>query len=332
MYFFDAQDFAFPKGSATSNLLINWQDTWYSHYYMNDFVFVNNTDGTLGVYYDPNYFTGTTDTIQNFSSQISEEYCKILNNKFEETRNELITSFYNGYSQVPDCYRIGHTDTCASERFATFFQSYGVYPSIPNCYWDKRRNTCATKSHPMGLPNQDGTFSSACCDGDSSLDYTTLMTKSLSDVTTVEDFEYYLSSELIDVKSRKVLSGYPTLRALYDRYTNSADYCPTTSSAFDYEQIDQFAHLIDSYWVDIVEQVVPATTIWGSVKIYGNTMFDQQKFEYKRGSLLTCMAGPCSLDNLEFLNACMNNIIDTFYTDECPCEVTGESVYYFGDE
>ena len=337
MYFFDAQDFAFPKGSATGSMQIFNRDTWYSHYYFNDYVFVNNPDGTLGVYYDANQFTGSTSGIQNFTTQITEEFCNVLSSKFDETRNELKTAFYDGYNQVPDCYKLENNMsdgvyTCASERFATFFQTYGLYQNVPNCYWDKRRNACATKSHPMGLPNQDGTFSSACCDGDSSLDYTTLMTKSLSDITTVEDFEYYLNSELIDVKSRKVLSGYPTLRALYDRYTNSADYCPTTSSAFDYEQIDQFAHLIDSYWVDIVEQVIPATTIWGSVKIYGNTMFDQQKFEYKRGTLFTCLTGPCSLDSLEFLNACMNNIIDTFYTDECPCEVTGESVYYFGDQ
>ena len=128
-----------------------------------------------------------------------------------------------------------------------------------------------------------------CCNGDESVNFSELMTQPLSAVTTIEDFEYYLSSELIDAKSRKVLSGYPTLRALYDRYTNSSDYCPTTSSAFDYTKMDQFAHLIDSYWVDIVEQVVPATTIWGSVKIYGNTIFDQQKFEYKKGSLFTCI-------------------------------------------
>ena len=27
--------------------------------------------------------------------------------------------------------------------------------------------------------------------------------------------------------------------------------------------------------------MVPATTIWGSVKVYSNTVFDQQKFKYK---------------------------------------------------
>ena len=41
-------------------------------------------------------------------------------------------------------------------------------------------------------------------------------------------------------------------------------------------------------WTDIIEQVVPATTIWGSVKIYSNTIFDQQKFKYKNGSLFIC--------------------------------------------
>jgi hypothetical protein len=154
-----------------------------------------------------------------------------------------------------------------------------------------------------------------CCSGETSVNFSELMTQPLSAVTTIEDFQYYISSELIDAKSRKVLSGYPTLRALYDRYTNSNNYCPTTSSAFNYENMDQFAHLIDSYWVDIVEQVVPATTIWGSVKIYGNTMFDQQKFQYKKGSLFTC-TNEMSCNGLDDINACLFNIIDTYYTNE----------------
>jgi hypothetical protein len=124
------------------------------------------------------------------------------------------------------------------------------------------------------------------------------MTQPLSDVKTVEEFGYYLNSELIDAKSRKTLSAYPTLRALYDRYTNSIDYCSTTSSSFDYTKIDKFSSLIDSYWVDIVEQVIPATTIWGSVKVYGNTIFDQQKFQYRKGSLFTCTKNCPSLNDV----------------------------------
>lgn len=141
-------------------------------------------------------------------------------------------------------------------------------------------------------------LSATCCNSDSSVDYTSLMTQPLSDVKTVEEFGYYLNSELIDAKSRKTLSAYPTLRALYDRYTNSIDYCATTSSSFDYTKIDKFSSLIDSYWVDIVEQVIPATTIWGSVKVYGNTIFDQQKFQYRKGSLFTCTKNCPSLNDV----------------------------------
>ena len=46
--------------------------------------------------------------------------------------------------------------------------------------------------------------------------------------------------------------------------------------------------MVGTYWVDLVEQVVPATTIWGSVKVYSNTIFDQQKFKYRSYSSLFC--------------------------------------------
>jgi hypothetical protein len=127
----------------------------------------------------------------------------------------------------------------------------------------------------------------ACC-GDSKISFDNLLTEPVSGITTIEDFKYFLTSELIDVKSRQTLSSYPTLRALYDRYINSNLYCSKISSGFNYLTMEQFANLIGDYWVDIVEQVVPATTIWGSVKIYSNTIFDQQKFKYKSYTSLFC--------------------------------------------
>lgn len=126
-----------------------------------------------------------------------------------------------------------------------------------------------------------------CC-GDSSLDFNSLLTESFSGITIVENIRQFLVSELIDAKNRQTISGYPTLRALYDRYLNSYYYCGIKSSEFDYVTIDQFAGLVGNYWVDIVEQVIPATTLWGSVKIYSNTIFDQQKFRYKAYSSLFC--------------------------------------------
>ena len=120
--------------------------------------------------------------------------------------------------------------------------------------------------------------SSSC--GDTPIDIKGLMTQPLSAISTVEDFEYFITSELIDVKNRQTISSYPTLRLLYDRYMRNYN-CGSQSSKFDYMTIDKFANLVGNYWVDIIEQVIPATTIWGSTKIYTNTIFDNQKFQYK---------------------------------------------------
>jgi len=50
----------------------------------------------------------------------------------------------------------------------------------------------------------------------------------------------------------------------------------------------EFMDKIGDYWLDLMEQVVPATTIWegcdNSGKIYRNTIFDNNKFNYKRYS------------------------------------------------
>ncbi len=128
---------------------------------------------------------------------------------------------------------------------------------------------------------------SATC-GDGCIDLSNLITTPLTAITTIELFEQIITSELIDVKSRKTLSTYPTLRLLYDRYLNSSLYCDTNSSAFNYLTMDNFANLIGTYWTDLIEQVIPATTLWGSTYVYKNTIFDIQKFEYKTHNTFFC--------------------------------------------
>lgn len=324
MYFFDTHDFPFPKGSAhQSDISIFHRDfNNYSHYYLKDFVFVNNPDGTLGIYQDSNNFTGNTDNIQNFTSQITEEFCTILKNKFDETRNEIINAFYSGYAAIPNCFGPAGFDGRCTELNLSWFQT-STYENIPSCYWDKRKQKCVTAPDPLDF---------ACCGDDFTIDFNELMTEPLANAATNEQFDEYLTTELIDVKNRKTISAYATLRALYDRYMHSSLYTGVQSSAYDYNKMDGIANMVGTYWVDVIEQVIPATTIWGSVKIYSNTMFDQQKFMYKKGTLFTCLGGSCSLKNSDFINECMGSILDKFYTDECPSLATITSTYYFGDE
>lgn len=117
--------------------------------------------------------------------------------------------------------------------------------------------------------------------GDNHIDFSGLMSTNIIEVKTLEVFENTLISELIDVKNRKILSSYPSLKAVYDRYMNATEYGLTNSNEFDYYKMDQFTSLVKTYWDDLIEQVVPSTTIWGNVKVYTNTLFDQQKFKYR---------------------------------------------------
>jgi hypothetical protein len=179
-----------------------------------------------------------------------------------------------------------------------------------------------------------------CCPlikcGDDCIDLSGKLTTDLVQVDSVEEFTNVISSELIDVKNRQTISSYATLRMLYDRYNfNSLDFSSYKSSQYDYFDMDNFGQAVGNYWIDLIEQVVPATTIWDSTYVYRNTVFDEQKFEYKMGSTFTCIDGPCNLNNIDYLNDCMGSIIEEFYTDECPPPTslaTVTSTYYYGDE
>lgn len=140
-------------------------------------------------------------------------------------------------------------------------------------YWDEDCQRCKVQK--------------AKC-GDVNLNLHSLVTEPISGVTTIEQFENLMTGQFIDAKNRQTISSYPTLRAIYERYLNSSEHCGTVSSAFDYQNMDRFSNLIGNYWIDLIEQVVPSTTIWGSVKIYTNTIFDEQKFKYKPYSILLC--------------------------------------------
>lgn len=153
-------------------------------------------------------------------------------------------------------------------------------PSIPKTFQD---DNCFTFQDSLIYEFQDGESGNGigCC-GDDEIDLAKLLTTNISEIKTINNFETTLIAEFIDAKSRQTLSAYPTLKALYDRYLLA------NTNKFNYYSMEQFSNLIGNYWVDIIEQVVPATSIWGSTKIYRNTIFDAQKFKYKPYTLVPC--------------------------------------------
>jgi hypothetical protein len=113
------------------------------------------------------------------------------------------------------------------------------------------------------------------------INFTGLMSTDITTIRSADEFHEVILSELIDVKNRKTIQSYPTLKALYERYLKVSGYCGPQSSMYRYDTMEDIANLVGSYWVDIIEQVIPSTSIWNGARIYTNTAFDQQKFRYR---------------------------------------------------
>jgi len=69
------------------------------------------------------------------------------------------------------------------------------------------------------------------------------------------------------------------------------------------------------YWIRLVEQLIPATTLWNTGIKYENSIFHRQKFVWRRQmgcELIPIPCTPCSLTTGLFTNDCPTQIV------ECP--------------
>ena len=86
---------------------------------------------------------------------------------------------------------------------------------------------------------------------------------------------------LIDAKNRQTINAYPTLQLFYYLYLNASNCGKDLTGKLTYNNLFQFMNLIGDYWLELIEQVIPATTIMegcdNSGKVYRNTIFDRNK-------------------------------------------------------
>tara|TARA_Y100000589_G_scaffold42490_1_gene35642 strand:- start:8033 stop:17353 length:9321 start_codon:yes stop_codon:yes gene_type:complete len=133
------------------------------------------------------------------------------------------------------------------------------------------------------------------------------------DINVKETFDDLIISNLIDAKSRQVISNYPMLQLFYQLYLKSNNCGKDFTGKLTYNDLFNFMDKIGDYWLDLLEQVVPATTIWegcdNSGKLYRNTIFDQNKYQYRRYVLNYNDSNDCELSGIS------ENIIASASTD-----------------
>ena len=132
--------------------------------------------------------------------------------------------------------------------------------------------------------------STGCTSGNTThicVDLLPLITKPLTEIIDNDE----LMNMLIDAKSRKTISAYPVIELIYHRYKNSFEHCGIDINSLDVETLDSFVNLMGTYWTDLIEQLVPATTIWGSSLTNGNGIFGDygsNKYVYRKYTSLPC--------------------------------------------
>jgi hypothetical protein len=91
----------------------------------------------------------------------------------------------------------------------------------------------------------------------------------------------------INVRNRQYSSngktgGYPTLESIYWRYIQSEEIADLTNNNFKYENMIEYVNGMGDYWIRLIEQMVPATTIWNTGIKMENSIFHRQKFVWRR--------------------------------------------------
>ena len=117
-------------------------------------------------------------------------------------------------------------------------------------------------------------------------------------------FKFYNTfwSEMINVRNRQYssdgkTSGYPTLQSIFFKYLTMAQDTGLTNNNFNYQNMISYINGIGDFWIRLVEQFVPATTIWNTGTKFENSVFHRQKFVYRRqrGCQVSTISTPSSV-------------------------------------
>ena len=101
------------------------------------------------------------------------------------------------------------------------------------------------------------------------------------------EFSQTFWENMINTRNRQWITdgktgGYPTLQSIFWKYLESEQTVGIPTNKYTYQKLIDYVEGMGPYWLKLVEQMVPATTIWqGGIK-YENSIFHKQKFVYRR--------------------------------------------------
>jgi len=118
------------------------------------------------------------------------------------------------------------------------------------------------------------------------------------------EFAQSFYNNMINVRNRQTSSdgkggGYPTLQKIYWDYLNSQQAMNIPSNQYTYQKMIDYTLGIGDYWMRLVEQLLPSSTIWMGGQKIENSAFHRQKVVWRRQrgcEIIPVSCVPCEFD------------------------------------
>lgn len=132
------------------------------------------------------------------------------------------------------------------------------------------------------------------------------------------EFSQTFWENMINVRNRQYITdgktgGYPTLQSIFWKYLESEETVGIPNNKYTYQKLIDYINGIGSYWMKLVEQMVPATTLWNTGVKMENSIFHRQKFVYRRQrgcQFIPVPATPCYIVGNIFDFNCATEYVD----------------------
>lgn len=132
------------------------------------------------------------------------------------------------------------------------------------------------------------------------------------------EFAQTFWENMINVRNRQYISdgktgGYPNLQSIFWKYIESEQTVGLPNNKYTYQKLIDYVNGIGPYWTKLVEQMVPATTIWNGGVRLENSILNRQKFVYRRQR--GCQFIPVPVEPCYIISSVFDYTCDTQYVE-----------------
>ena len=97
-------------------------------------------------------------------------------------------------------------------------------------------------------------------------------------VTFAEFVDKLLHEQILNSNIIRYKKNYIKLEDIYQSYINSNSFTP-----YNFPDVNEFVNRMGPYWTQILDQIIPSTTLWTGGNIIENNKFKRSKYQYKFG-------------------------------------------------